>query len=111
MRTRVHPIPNSSTPPARPNAPRSSARSDSAAHHSGSRPGPPGAPSTGRATAGAEGAEGEAQGPGAAGQDNRRHREPGDQRTRPYQTLFVQIFSSFTQEPDLGECQILPLPA
>lgn len=35
----------------------------------------------------------------------------GGQRTRPYQTLLVQIFSSRTTEPLFGECQILPLPA
>lgn len=33
------------------------------------------------------------------------------QRTRPYQTLFVQIFSRFTTSPLFGECQILPFPA
>lgn len=33
------------------------------------------------------------------------------QRTRPYRTLFVQILSSFTTEPLLGECQIRPFPA
>lgn len=35
----------------------------------------------------------------------------GGQRTRPYQTLLVQIFSSRTTEPLFGECQILPRPA
>ncbi len=35
----------------------------------------------------------------------------GGQRTRPYQTLRVQIFSSRTTEPVFGECQILPRPA
>lgn len=35
----------------------------------------------------------------------------GGQRTRPYQTLLVQILSSRTTEPLFGECQILPLPA
>lgn len=33
------------------------------------------------------------------------------QRTRPYQTRFVQMRSSLTTEPVFGECQILPLPA
>lgn len=37
---------------------------------------------------------------------------PGvDQPTLPYQTLLVQILSSFTTSPVFGECQILPLPA
>lgn len=31
--------------------------------------------------------------------------------TRPYQTLFVQIFWSFTTSPVFGECQIRPFPA
>lgn len=34
-----------------------------------------------------------------------------DQETRPYQTLLVQIFCSFTTSPVFGACQILPLPA
>lgn len=36
---------------------------------------------------------------------------PGDQRTRPYETLLDQIFASRTTSPDLGLCQILPFPA
>lgn len=34
-----------------------------------------------------------------------------DQRTLPYETLFVQIFSRRTTVFDLGACQIRPLPA
>ncbi len=35
----------------------------------------------------------------------------GRHLTRPYQTLFVQIFCSLTTSPVFGACQIFPFPA
>ncbi|GGS97996.1 hypothetical protein GCM10010254_17430 [Streptomyces chromofuscus] len=51
------------------------------------------------------------QGPGRRRRVRGATTAPKGYLTRPYHTLFVQIFCSLTTSPVFGACQIFPLPA